>query len=500
MKKKNQVLAGLFLAVVLVSATNPLSAQRASGNKNVISQERTVEPFTRIDVGGAFNVYLTIKDQFSLIVETDENLQEKITTKIHNEKLSITSSGIRNATKLNIYVSAPEITYVNLSGAATFKSSNTLSADYLELIASGASNLSLDIDVDELVTEASGASTVKLTGTAHNHNVKASGASDVKAANLLTTNTTATASGAADVKINATEKVTRKISGAGSVKISGAPEIMQATGVSSNTSSFNVNERGDTTRVVMGNLRLEVIDGDTTTVNLGSRSLVVDDKGNVTWQKKKKQPKFDGHWAGIEIGINGYLNKDFMFDMPKDYEFLDLTYEKSIDFSINFFEQNINLVNNKFGMVTGVGVRWNNYRLGNNILLVPDTTVIFGYPSDEKDWRKSKMVVNYLNIPLLFEYQTNPYTNKNSFHVSAGMIFGWRFRTYTKMMDRDNGRNVSKTKGEGFHMNPFRYDATARIGWGVINLYATYSLNTLFKNDRGPELYPFAVGLQLVGW
>ncbi len=500
MKKVNQVLAGLLLAVVFVSSTNSLSAQRASGNKNVVNQERPVEPFTGIDVGGAFNVYLTIRDQFSLIIETDENLLEKITTKIRNEKLTITSSGIRNASKLNIYVSAPEISYVNVSGAATLKSDNTLAADYLELIASGASNLSLDVDVDELVTEASGASSVKLTGTAFNHKVKASGASDVKAGNLLTTNTTVAASGAADVKINASEKVTRKISGAGSVKVTGAPEIMQATGDTGRTSSFRVNEKGDTTRVVMGNLKLEVIDGDTTIVNLGNRSLVVDDRGNVTWQKKKRQPKFDGHWAGIELGINGYLNKDLSFDVPKEYEFLDLTYEKSIDFSLNFLEQNINLVNNKFGMVTGVGVRWNNYRLRNNILLVPDTTVISGYPSDEKDWRKSKMVVNYLNIPLLFEYQTNPYSNKNSFHVSAGMIFGWRFRTYTKMMDRDSGRNVSKIKGESFHMNPFRYDATARIGWGVINLYATYSLNTLYKKDRGPELYPFAVGLQLIGW
>ena len=43
-------------------------------------------------------------------------------------------------------------------------------------------------------------------------------------------------------------------------------------------------------------------------------------------------------------------------------------------------------------------------------------------------------------------------------------------------------------------------DATARIGWGWVNVFATYSLTTLFKTDRGPELYPFSVGLTISDW
>jgi hypothetical protein len=500
MKKITQVLTGLMAALFIAAVAMPLQAQRLTGNKNVVSQERNVGNFTGIDVGGAFDVYLTIKNETSLIVEADENLQDKIITKIRNDKLVISSSGIRNATKLNIYISAPEITYINTSGAASLEVSNTLSTDFLELIASGASDIRLDADVDELTTEASGASTVRLTGTAANHQVKASGAADVKAGELLTRTTSVAASGASGVTINASEKVTRKISGAGTVKIAGSPEVIPAEGSNGKSTTFRVDEKGDTTRVIVGNMKVEVIDGDSTTVSVGSRSLVVDDSGNVTWQKKPKKVKFDGHWAGVELGINGYLNNDHKIDVPAEYDFLDLTYEKSIDVSVNFFEQNINLINNKFGLVTGVGVRWNNYRLKDNVVLVPDSAAIFGFRDTETDWRKSKLVVNYLNVPLLFEYQTNPYSNKNSFHVSAGMILGWRFRTYTKMMNKESGRNVTKVKGESFHMNPFRYDATARIGWGIINLYATYSLNTLFRDNRGPELYPFAVGVQLVGW
>jgi hypothetical protein len=105
----------------------------------------------------------------------------------------------------------------------------------------------------------------------------------------------------------------------------------------------------------------------------------------------------------------------------------------------------------------------------------------------------------YLTVPIMLEYQTNPNSNRNSFHLSAGMIFGWKYRTYTKMMEKENGRNVVKNR-ETFHMSPFRYDLSGRIGWGVLNLYATYSLNTLFKKDEGPKLYPFAIGITITGW
>ena len=57
----------------------------------------------------------------------------------------------------------------------------------------------------------------------------------------------------------------------------------------------------------------------------------------------------------------------------------------------------------------------------------------------------------------------------------------------------------SKVKDfDDFYMNPFKWDATVRIGWGFINLFATYSVNTMFKKDKGPELYPWTVGITFV--
>lgn len=493
-------------AVLLLMLFLPFSmmAQDVKGNKNVVKEERSITTFSKLNVGGAFNVYLNQSDETSLVVEADENLMENIKTEVNGDELRISSKNIKNAKALNIYLSSPKIERLKISGAATLEGENTLTADDLEIIASGASEVELMLDVDELETRASGASSLTLSGSARYHEINASGASEVEAYDLVTNITDAKASGAAQLRINATKEVTSSKSGAGSISVTGNPEriIGSRDDDFDKVRVYNTNveswQRGDTTIVEVGGIKVEVIDGDSTKVAVGNHSLVVDDDGRVKWKRSKKH-KFKGHWAGFDLGVNGYVDKDFNIDVPDEYSYLDLKYEKSIDVNINFFEQNINLINNKFGLVTGLGLRWNNYRFANNVILSPDSAGIYGYYDNTRDWKKSKLVVNYLTLPLFFEYQTNRFSKKNSFHIAAGVIAGWRYATHTKQLYFDNGRQKPKQRDD-FHLRPFRYDATVRIGWGVINLYATYSMNELFKEGRGPELYPFAVGITFLNF
>ena len=61
--------------------------------------------------------------------------------------------------------------------------------------------------------------------------------------------------------------------------------------------------------------------------------------------------------------------------------------------------------------------------------------------------------------------------------------------------------DYSKAKDfDDFHMQPFKFDATVRIGWGFVNLYATYSINQMFKKDKGPEVYPWTIGITFVNF
>ncbi len=501
MRKQFQNLK-LFLLGLLISCLPAfLTGQNIKGNKNVVSEERQVESFSGIEVGGAFNVMITQGENQRVVVKTDENLMEHIFTEVKNNTLKLSSKGLRNPTQLDVYITNPHFTAFEVSGAAELRSENTISEPVMTINASGASHIELDLNVENLTTEASGASFVKLSGNASSHNVTSSGASEIKAGKLQTTTTYADASGASDISVWATQKIDKQTSGAGSISIAGDAETIDKSddySYSSETGSKKTYSNSDTTTVKVGALKVQVVEDDSVKVTVGKHQLVVDDNGNVKWERNCNR-KFNGHWGGVDIGINGFMDEDHNIDPPADYDFLTLKYEKSAEVNINFYEQNINLAKNKLGLITGLGLRWNNYRFDDNIMLSSDSEQISGSPDYSRTWEKSKLVVNYLTVPLLLEYQTNAYARSNSFHITAGVIAGWRYATHTKMMYKEDGNGKPKN-WDSYHLNPFRYDATVRIGWGIINLYATYSLNQMFKKDEGPELYPVTLGISLVSW
>ena len=100
---------------------------------------------------------------------------------------------------------------------------------------------------------------------------------------------------------------------------------------------------------------------------------------------------------------------------------------------------------------------------------------------------------------MLLELNTGNHKNK-SFHISAGAIVGFDLQTKIKYIYKDNGTEKKEKDKQSFNTNQFRVSLTARLGVGWLNLFATYSLTPLFENNRGPELYPFTVGVTLLGF
>ena len=84
----------------------------------------------------------------------------------------------------------------------------------------------------------------------------------------------------------------------------------------------------------------------------------------------------------------------------------------------------------------------------------------------------------------------------NSFHISGGVVGAVKIGSHSKIV---YDGNKSKDRSD-FYINPFKVDAIAKIGWGVINLYGTYSLTEMFRNNKGPVAYPFEIGITLASF
>jgi len=529
----------LFIALLSFLAT-PLLMVAQNGNGNVATQERRLASFSNIEVGAAVNLFLSQGSAQSVKVEIDENLLDRFETEVDGNTLSITANGVNNATKMNAYVTVTSLKSIEANNAATVTGQTALASDnfsydgsgatkanfemnsgemMIEL--SGAANAIIKTNVNALKTDISGASDLTLTGTATQHDLEVSGAAHLKAMELVTDNTSAEVTGAGNANVMAKIQLKTDVSGAGNLSyyengemrhISAPNEMMKSFSGMENIKSviiendndeegntrFEIRDGEDTVNVTLGSDKMIIVSDDTVKVKLGRNEVIVNDEGNVKVKHAKKN-KFNGHWTGLEIGINGYLTPDMDFNYPPDYSGLEQNYVKSTNVNLNIYEQNINLIKNKLGLVTGLGFTWNNYRFD-----APETRLakrdgelsVYSDQNPDFSYSKSKLVVDYLTVPLMLEYQTNSHSKVNSFHLGAGVVGGLRIGSHTKYV-YDDGSRQKKKNHEDFYLNPFKVDGMVKIGWGVINLYGTYSLTPLFRSGKEPELYPFSVGICL---
>lgn len=234
----------------------------------------------------------------------------------------------------------------------------------------------------------------------------------------------------------------------------------------------------DTTKLRLKNVKIWVIDDEDT---LTKDSIVV---------KHHHKPKV---WAGLDLGVNGYLNPDHKTTVPVNY--LSLDYAQSRTFSLNFAEKDFSIFREYVQLATGLGVEWNNYRFKNSTRLFNDSDMISGI-IDTVKYSNSKLRLTYLNLPVLLNFNTG--SGSNDFHFTAGIVFGYNIGSMTKVIyEVDGKRNKDKQRGD-YNASIFRYGLTARVGFGNFRLFCNYQLTPLFQKDKGPELYPFSAGFSLV--
>lgn len=497
MKTGIRLLTGIWTLFLALGLTVGSYAQ----NQEVIY----TKPFTRIEVGSMLHIYLVPSDTHKVVIEPKQAVDDnKLEISVDNGKLEFEAGwNLRKSDidpeDVNISISYVELESISAGGVAQIKTKGgPITTKMLNLKLEGASETHMDVAVEELNTEISGAAKLKIRGKATHHQLDASGAANVKGYDLDTKSTHADVSGAAMAYVKATDKLTGSIKGVAQLQYE---EEAEFTDINKSKSMEKIVERevsrryyDDSVRVKVGKFDIEVIDSDTTHIKLGRSHIKIDEKGNVDIGREKEEREFDGHWTGFGIGVNGYLTDDNSLTIPEPYKEMDLTYEKSINVQLNVFEQSFNLIRERFGLVTGLGLQWNNYRFDNNVVLEDEPDFLaFTSPDPTRNYEKSKLVVNYLTLPLFLEYQTNSDNDISSFHLSAGAVGALRIGAHSKNII---GGSKSKQRTD-FHLSPFSADAMVRIGWGKINLYAAYGLLPLFKEDEGPELYPFRIGITL---
>ncbi len=221
-----------------------------------------------------------------------------------------------------------------------------------------------------------------------------------------------------------------------------------------------------------------------------------DDTCNKGWDVDIKiNRKFNGHFAGFELGLNNYLNPDYQLDVPEGKEFLELDDSRSIQFNWNIGDVSIPIVKNRFGIVTGLGISWSNYKFDNKQLVLQndrDSIYVDTVAQGTMSYSKNKLTTVYLNVPLMLEVQA-PLGDKE-FWFAVGGYGGLKIGSHTKLETNTGDKSKSK---KDFHVNTLTYGLRAQVGFDHFGFYCNYNLQSLFKKDEGPELYPISLGVSL---
>ena len=245
---------------------------------------------------------------------------------------------------------------------------------------------------------------------------------------------------------------------------------------------------------------------DDTVIRIGKKDIRIisnNDKTEIHIEDDKDSPRprprarfFEGHLGGVEIGYNNYTTGQWV-ENPEPVEgFLDLNTAKSASFNIIVPAVSLGFTRH-FGLVTSLGINFNNYRFdGNNSITTGEGGLVLPlYPADGIEYEKSKFTTIYGILPVMLELQL-PVKYGSTFNLGVGVIGAVKLGSHTKTVYYDDVKQKEKVNDD-FSLNMFRYGVTAMAGYEMIQVYGTCYLSPLFETGKGPELYPFEVGIAL---
>lgn len=182
-------------------------------------------------------------------------------------------------------------------------------------------------------------------------------------------------------------------------------------------------------------------------------------------------------------GFSRHFNMYFMFDKP--------------------FK-----TNPKLSAAYGLGIGSDNIFFDNMYLDIRSAgaTLPFRKVDTLNHFKKYKLTTIYLEAPVELRFSSNPNDPNNSVKLALGAKIGTMLKAFTKgkdLADR-NGNSLYGNKyivkeSDKKFFNGTRLAVTGRIGYGIFSLHADYQVTTLLKENAGPEIRPWSVGLTIAG-
>ncbi len=233
-----------------------------------------------------------------------------------------------------------------------------------------------------------------------------------------------------------------------------------------------------------------------------------------TDEKKKRNSNISTNWWILDLGFANYDDKtnyantgSYLVNRP-GYPALNkddfkLRAGKSMNVNIWFFMQKLSLAKRYVNLKYGLGLELNNYRYKSSISYkeggaVPYSTTQTNAPfifRDSISFSKNKLAADYLTVPMMLNFNTNPGSKKKGLSISAGVSAGYLYSQRNKQKSDERGKD--RNKGD-YDLNRFKFSYVGELGIGGIHFYGSYSPKSIYEHSL--DMRPYTIGLRFSNW
>lgn len=198
------------------------------GSGNTTTETRTVnEDFKKIEVSSGIKVIVEQSDSKSITVETDENLQKHIITKVENGVLIIECDESYNLNQSPVVnVKMPVINGLSSSSGSEITSSKTLITDKIDVKSNSGSKVNINVEADSISLESTSGSTIEASGKALKLETSSSSGSEIEADKLMTNEVIAQSSSGSSTSVYPIVKLEAKASSGSSIRYYKEPKTI----------------------------------------------------------------------------------------------------------------------------------------------------------------------------------------------------------------------------------------------------------------------------------
>jgi len=196
------------------------------GNGDLVASERIVSTFEEISSSGSSEIYFYASQEYRVVVTTDSNLVDIITTDVRNNVLNI---GFKkdscSFTRIQVDIYCPTLTGISISGSGSFTGNDSIITSTFDSKVSGSGEINGTIECGNFSAKITGSGKINVSGNGNNSDIDISGSGIFSGNNFTVNNAIVRVSGSGGANIFVSENLNVDITGSGEVNYRGDPKI-----------------------------------------------------------------------------------------------------------------------------------------------------------------------------------------------------------------------------------------------------------------------------------